>query len=95
MDSPEFERQRVARVKELEQMVKKLEQENKQLLTRVKTSASESTERQLQLQSKSSSSGTAHEVGGKRTEIARLDSLEDGIIDLGSLDDEQKPEDEW
>lgn len=93
MDSPEYERKRVARVKELEQMVKKLEQENQKLLSRVHTSASVSAGKQPQLEARGPVSGAA--VGGKGSELVRLDSLEDGLMDLNALEEEEKPEDEW
>ena len=42
MEEEESEQQRVARVKELEDMVKKLERENQQLLHKVKTTTTTS-----------------------------------------------------
>ena len=93
MDSPEHERKRMARVKELEEIVKKLEQENQRLLTRVTTNAGESA----RTQQANLSSVAEGEI--RKKEVARhnsLGDLESDVVNLRDLEEgEVDDEAEW
>lgn len=92
MDSEEeYETKRVARVKELEEMVRKLEHENKQLLNRVSTSASTSAKA---AQKQGSRSARGREEEGR--ELQQEGYSEDPEKDVIRLSDvEEGGEDEW
>ena len=82
MDSPESEQKRVARVKELENIVRKLEKENKQLLTKVRSDTADKCQ-------SAAATGSKKELSWKGSP----DDLETGLIILNNTED--SAEDEW